>query len=112
MLLNYIQKLQKQVQKRLCDISKKYHNKCIDTELYHLLCIVGVRPGGKLEKNKFVFDEVNDLLSVLKSKLMSKTKLTFTSASHIEEHNNQNNNSTNVNDTDTKEKLNKLKQGF
>ena len=69
------------------------------------MCIVGVRPGEKLEKNKFVFDEVTNSLSEVKSKITTKTKLTFTSASHIEEHDNQNGDGTNENDTDTKEKI-------
>ena len=91
--------------KRLRDISKKYYNKRIDTALYHLLCIIGVCPGEKLEKNKFVFDEVTDLLTAVKSKLMAKTKLTYTTASNIQEEDSQNDNGTSVNDTDVKEKI-------
>ena len=57
-----------------------YYNEQINTELYHLLCMIGVSPGENLEE-KTVLDEVNDMMSSIKSQLMSKTKITMTTTS-------------------------------
>ena len=70
----------KTYRKKLSEIGKKYYNERVDTALCQLLCISGVQPDENLEKNKYVFDEVMDLLSSLKARLIHKTKLTVTSS--------------------------------
>ena len=49
------------------------------------MCISGFGPEDKLEKNKDVFDEIIDLLSAIKLKLIQKTKLTVTTSKDVKQ---------------------------
>ena len=68
---------------KLSEICRKHYNDQVDITLCHLLYIIGVWPEDNLEKNKDIFDEIIDLLSAIKSKLIKK-KLTVTTSEDVE----------------------------
>ena len=60
------------------------YNCRLDTALCHLSCISGVGPEDNLEKRD-IFNEIIDLLSAIKSKLIQKTKLTVKTSKDVDQ---------------------------